>query len=116
MQTRTTAVERRSSPLSWLNVVAGAALFVAPWVLGYTAEVAAFANHLIVGAVAALAGLLAATLDRGWEWVNVVGGAYTIVAILLFAYGSGVAIGVSIILGAIIGLLALGGALSRQEA
>jgi hypothetical protein len=60
-------------------------------------------------------GLLAATLHRGWEWVNVVGAAYTIVAIWVYGYESGAAIGASIVLGGAIGLLGLGSALMRRE-
>ncbi len=35
----------------WINIIAGAWLFVSPWVLHYTATTAALWNSLIVGAV-----------------------------------------------------------------
>lgn len=110
------AIPRGSNPVSWIDVGGGALLFIAPWVLGYSGETAPFVNHLILGAVAAVAALLAATVHRGFAWVNVVGGAYTIVAFLLFGYDSGAAIGASVVLGALIGIVALASATARRPA
>lgn len=102
-----TTSHTRRGEIGWVNVVAGVLLFIAPWVLGYSGETAAFANHLILGAGTAVVGLLAATLHHNWAWVNVAGAAYTLIAIPAYGYDSGAAIGTSIVLGLIIGLVAL---------
>lgn len=109
------AVRREANPISWVNVVLGGLLFIAPWVLGYSDEIAPYANHLVLGAISVVVGLLAVVLHRGWEWVNVVGAAYTIVAIWLYGYEAGAAIGASIVLGGAIGLVGVGSAVTRHE-
>ncbi len=101
----------QANPVSWVNVAAGVLLFVAPWVLGFTNETAAYVNDLVLGGVTVVVAVLAATVHRRWDWVNVVGAAYTILASFwFFSYDSGVAVGTSIVLGAIIGLVALASA------
>jgi uncharacterized membrane protein len=50
------AIIRLGSPtgargLAWVNMILGAWMFVSPWVYGYTANSARFANSLCVGAL-----------------------------------------------------------------
>lgn len=100
-QTETTA-----KTFAILNIVAGGLLFVAPWILGYSGETAAFVTSLVVGAVTALAALLAATIHKGWSWVTVATGAYTVIAALMIG-GSAAALGIMAVLGIVIGVLGL---------
>lgn len=99
--------------VGWIGAATGVALLLAPWVLGYSSETAALVNHLAVGAGGALVALLASFVHRGWAWLNVAAAAYTLIAIPAFAYASGTAIGVSVVLGLILGVTALGHTLSR---
>lgn len=64
MQSTHPAAVPAKGSVAWLNVIAGGLLFIAPWVLGYSANTAALANHLILGALAAVVALLAATVHR----------------------------------------------------
>ncbi len=96
-----------------LNIIAGGLLFVAPWVLGYSGETAALVNNLVIGALTALAALLAATVQRGWSWVTVATGAYAVIAALVVG-GSGAAIAAGVILGLAIGILGLISALTTD--
>lgn len=112
MQTAQSSVGVRSNS-GWVEVITGGLLFIAPWVLGYSAETAHFVNHLIVGAVAVITGLLAVGVHRGWSWVTAVAGAYAVVAALVVG-GSGGAIATGLILGAIIGIGGLVAALRDQ--
>ncbi len=96
-----------------LNIVAGGLLFVAPWILGYSGETAAFVTSLVVGAVTALAALLAATVQRGWSWVAAVAGVYSVIAALVIG-GSGAAIATGVVLGLAIGVLGLISAVARD--
>ena len=96
----------RARTFAVLNIVAGGLLFVAPWVLGYSGETAAFVTSLVVGAVTALAALLAATVQRSWSWIAVAAGAYSVIAALVIG-GSGAAIATGMVLGLAIGILGL---------
>ena len=107
-QTATTAMR-----FAVLNIIAGGLLFVAPWVLGYSGETAAFVNSLVIGAVTALAALLAATVQRGLSWVTVAAGAYAVIAALVVG-GSGAAIATGVVLGLAIGILGLISALTTD--
>lgn len=53
-----------ANPLSWVNVVAGALIFIAPWVLDYSDETAAYVNHLVLGAAIVVVALASATARR----------------------------------------------------
>ncbi len=96
-----------------INIVAGGLLFVAPWVLGYSGETAAFVTSLVIGAVTALVSLLAATTRRDWSWVAVAAGAYTVIAALVIG-GSAAALGIMAVLGIVIGVLGLISAETRE--
>ncbi len=96
-----------------LNIVAGGLLFVAPWVLGYSGETAAFVTSLVVGALTALAALLAATVQQGWSWATVVAGVYSVIAALVIG-GSGAAIATGVVLGLAIGILGLISAVAKD--
>lgn len=103
----------KANTFAVLNIVAGGLLFVAPWVLGYSGETAAFVTSLVIGAVTALASLLAATVQRSWSWVAVAAGAYTVIAALVIG-GSAAALGIMAVLGIVIGVLGLISAETRE--
>jgi len=103
----------RSRTFAVLNIVAGGLLFVAPWVLSYSGETAAFVTSLVIGVITALASLLAATSGRSWSWVAVAVGAYAVIAALVIG-GSGAAVATGIVLGLAIGILGVISAVSPE--
>lgn len=91
-----------------LIAILGAALFVSPWVLGYTDHAAAYANALIVGAVMLVLALAALVNFREWEeWAGMALGVWLIVSpwVLGFA-GLGAAMWVAVIFGVLTLVLA----------
>jgi hypothetical protein len=64
-----------------LNVVAGAILFLSPWLFGYAGEAVVAWNAWIFGAVITLVAAGALVSFKPWEeWVNLLAGLWTIVA------------------------------------
>jgi hypothetical protein len=51
------AVRQHRSTPEWVNVLLGTWLFVAPWILGFTAATAVAWDHWVVGAVIAISGI-----------------------------------------------------------
>jgi hypothetical protein len=102
-------VERKeNNALDIANLIAGFCLFVAPWVLAFTATGAAAWNAWIVGAVVALVALGALVAFSAWEeWVNLVLGAWDFVApwVLGFTAVTG-AFAIHLIVGALVAILA----------
>jgi len=66
----------------WINVIAGAWIFVTPWIFGFADETSAAWNAWILGIAIAAVGLwaLAAPETDGIEWTQGVLGAWTFVA------------------------------------
>lgn len=64
-----------------VNLILGAALFVAPWVLGFAGEQAPAFNAYIVGAVIVALALAALFAFQVWEeWVSAALGAWLIIS------------------------------------
>lgn len=103
--------ERNRWP-DWLNLAAGAWIFVSPWVLGYTGDTASEWTAWILGAaVAAIAAIALvareSALDEGF---GVLAGVVLFVAPWLFGYsGVGDAATNSWLFGVVVTLLALSG-------
>jgi uncharacterized membrane protein len=47
--------------LSWVNLILGIWVFIAPWVLGFSGDSVALWDHLILGVIFFICGLVAAT-------------------------------------------------------
>jgi hypothetical protein len=76
--------------MSFMNVVAGIWLVVAPWILGYSDLSAALWNDVVVGvAIIVLAGIRAASPARfiPVSWANVLLGLWLILAPFVLQYG-----------------------------
>jgi len=100
--------ETRENAIDLVNAVLGVCLALAPWALGFTGEVAATWNALIVGAAIALIALGALFAFREWEeWVNLALGVWAILApwLIGFATVAG-AMYAHVIIGLIVGVLA----------
>lgn len=73
----------------WQDVVIlllGAWLFFSPFIMGYTATVAA-SNALIIGVVVVLFAIIALNDTRVWEeWVNLVLGAWLVISPFVLGY------------------------------
>ena len=99
-----------------LNVILGIWLFVSPWVLGYSgAQVPAW-NAWAVAVVVFLLSVASLAQFRKWEeWINVLLGIWLILSPWILHFNSlSKATSNAIIVGIIVGLLALSSALGRQ--
>ena len=68
-------MERRDVAINWINVVLAVALFVSPWVLGFTGV--AMSNALIAAVVIGAVSLAALAAFAQWEeWVNLIVGVW----------------------------------------
>lgn len=105
---------------SGLDIVAGAWLILAPFILGYSMVNAALWNDILIG----VAVIILSALRTGrsgyratWpSWINVVLGVWLILAPFILGYASiGSALWNDIILGIIVGGLAMWGALATPS-
>lgn len=89
-----------------LSLIAGAILFLSPWVFGYAGEAAAAWNAWIFGALAAVIALGAVLSYRPWqEWVNLFAGLWTIVSPFALAFtGVSVAMTTHLLAGLVIAI------------
>ncbi len=105
----------------WVNLVDGILLFIAPWVLGYSAlNGTAYADALVLGALIAIfafIGLVAHTIGSWVQWVVGILGILTFISpwVLGFA-GLASAFWTCIILGAIAVIVAAIGIFARPRA
>jgi hypothetical protein len=98
-----------------INVALAIWLFVSPWVLGYSG--AAAPNAWVIGVVVFLLSATSLAQFRLWEeWINVLLGIWLILSpwVLHFSTSSRPTSN-AIIVGIIVGLLALSSALGRQS-
>jgi hypothetical protein len=103
--------EHNRTVLDGINIVAGLALVLSPWFLGYTAETnAAWNAWLTGGAIVLIAvGALVAFYEAE-EWANLVLGFWTILAPWALGFsGLGPAMNVHVIVGAVVAIVAAGG-------
>jgi uncharacterized membrane protein HdeD (DUF308 family) len=71
----------RKSAQDWIMLVCGVLLFVAPWVMGFSGDVAAASAAWVGGIVIAAIAIAALFQFAEWEdWVALVAGVLTIVA------------------------------------
>jgi hypothetical protein len=100
--------ETTENAIDLVNAVLGVCLVLAPWALGFTGEVAATWNALIVGAAIALIALGALFAFREWEeWVNLALGVWAILAPWFFGFTTVAgATYAHVIIGLIVGVLA----------
>ena len=91
------------------NLILGLWMLISPWVLSYIDQPTAAWNAHIVGIIVAVAAIAALLAFHKWEeWVNVVLGIWLIVSPFLLGYAMlSNALWNQIVLGAIIGILAL---------
>ena len=99
------------------NLILGLWLVTSPWVLSYTMEAVPTWNAVIVGVVIAVAATAALVAFHTWEeWVNVALAVWLILSPLALGYAShATAFWNQLIVGAIVGLLALWTALTTPE-
>ena len=100
--------EAKETAIDLVNVVLGLCLVFAPWVLGFTSEMAATRNAWIVGAAIALIALGALFAFREWEeWVNLALGVWAILAPWLLGFATvAAALYAHVMIGLIVGVLA----------
>ena len=103
----------------WVNLVAGGWLFAAPWILGYDDLPAASWNSWIFGVIVVVVSAAALVQFAPWEeWVNVVIGVWLLISPWMLNFArpeTQQAQWNSVIIGLIIGSLALWDALSHRE-
>lgn len=94
----------------WTNLVLGAWLFVAPWLLGFAGSAAAAWNAWLSGAVVVVFAVwaLATPTSRGAQWWLVIAAAWVFVAPWLFVFaGVAAAAWNAWIVGLVVALVAL---------
>jgi hypothetical protein len=65
----------------WVNLACGALLFISPWVLGFSGEMAAARTAWVGGAVIAVMAVAALMQFAEWEdWVALIAGVLMIIA------------------------------------
>ncbi len=99
------------------NLILGLWLVISPWALSFTTETIPTGNALIVGVVIAVAAAAALIAFHTWEeWVNVVLAVWLIVSPFALDYASHVTVlWNQLIVGALVGILALWTALTTPE-
>lgn len=94
----------------WITGILGLALMVAPSILGYSANATAQLTSLVLGAVVVIVSVVKASV-RGvskWEyWVAGIAGVLTVLAPFVLSFSAhATALWTSIILGAVVAILA----------
>ncbi|TFU14942.1 SPW repeat protein [Thermus tengchongensis] len=99
----------------WANLVLGVWLILSPWLLGFSGTPAAMWNAVIVGAVVGLMALMHLRGGPLWEeWVNVILGIWLILSPWILGFsGMGNAMWNALIVGVLVGILAL--SLAREK-
>lgn len=99
------------------NLVLGLWLVISPWALSYMMETIPTWNAIIVGVVIAVAAIAALVAFHVWEeWVNVALAVWLIVSPFVLGYASHTTVlWNQIIVGALVGILALWTALTTPE-
>jgi len=93
---------------SWVNVVLGVWLIIAPWVVGYAFNATALWNSVIMGILVLIASFAAAgSASPTPSWWNAVFGIWLIISPFVLGLGTGTGLVNFIVVGAIVGLLAL---------
>ena len=92
-----------------LNLVLGLWMLVSPWLLDHVANAGATWNAVIVGAIIALAALIALFQVRAWEeWTNVVLGVWLAISPWILGFsGLTAAMWNALIVGIVVAVLAL---------
>jgi hypothetical protein len=114
----TTPTDDASRPASTLNVLAGIWLIISTWVLGFAVVQPALWNTLLVGIVVlVLAAIrLGTTGTTGVSWINLILGIWLIISPFVLGFsGVPAAMSNSIILGILVGIFGLWGALASQQ-
>ena len=99
------------------NLILGLWLVISPWALSYMMETIPTWNAIIVGVVIAVAAIGALVAFHKWEeWVNVALAVWLIVSPFVLDYASNTTVlWNQIIVGALVGILALWAALTTPE-
>ena len=94
----------RASYQDWVALVCAVLLFVAPWILGFSGDVAATRAAWITGVVVALFAAAALVQFAEWEeWVNGLLGVWMIVAPWIVGFATvGVAVAAFVVLGIVV--------------
>ncbi|MBI3909869.1 MAG: SPW repeat protein [Armatimonadetes bacterium] len=104
---------------SWINVVLGVWMIISPFVLRFAASSAALDwNSITFGILIVIASLAAiSSLSPGPSWLNVVFGIWLITAPFILGFGAITAATTnSVVVGIVVGVLALAAVLAKSPA
>lgn len=107
----------QASTASWLNVLAGAWLIIAPFVLHYT-NATTRTNDILIGVIVAVLALFRGAIPskNTWlSWVNLILGLWLIVAPFILGYANTTPRWNDVIMGLIVGGLAAWSAYSTSH-
>lgn len=107
---RTFISENNRPVLDVVNIIAGIALVVSPWFLGYAAKATAAWHAWTVGVVIALIAAVALFAFHAYEeWANLAVGLWTVAAPWVIGFaGVAAALWAHVIVGAVVAVLAAG--------
>jgi hypothetical protein len=94
--------------LNTMNILLGAALFLSPFLLGFTSDIAAAAHAWLSGALVGFVAFIAlAELEEWEEWINLALGVWVIISPWLFGFhGVTHAMWAHVVLGAAVAIFA----------
>jgi hypothetical protein len=91
-----------------VSIVAGAFLFLGPWLFGFAAETGASWNAWIAGLAIAIVGIWTlASFHNREEWVNLALGVWTLISPWLLGFAAvGSALAVHVVVGSLVAVIA----------
>jgi hypothetical protein len=106
--------ERSTGEMSWINILLGIWVLISPFVLTFLSPRAIW-NNVATGIVVGILAIIRLNTRNqpGWSWINVLLGIWLIISPFALAFAGGAALWNNVILGIIIGLIALGNASAR---
>jgi hypothetical protein len=111
-------ITRQSSDgsASWLNILLGIWVIVSPFALAFGLFPRAMWNNVATGAAIVILGIIRTGAPRqpGWSWSNAILGIWLIISPFVLAFAMPVAFWNNIILGIIIGIVALANATTTR--
>jgi hypothetical protein len=103
--------EPGKSGISWINILLGIWVLISPFVLTFTSPSAIW-NNVVAGIIVGILAIIRLSTHHqpGWSWINVLLGIWLIISPFVLAFATGAAMWNNVILGIIIGVLALSNA------
>lgn len=99
-------MERKITAIDWVNLILAVALFVSPWVLGFTGV--AMSNALIAAVIIGALAVAALVAFSQWEeWANLIVGLWVLISPWILGFAENMtATWTHVLIGALVAVLA----------